>query len=97
MNDITELLESVRLNGITRIDVGLEGNWSPTVVTVWNRETGIIRFDHVKRAHPIHKPSLELYFHGTWLGIHCFCQIKNELVFDQELAERVIEYVEGKL
>lgn len=66
------LLRVIPLDGILRIDVGLEGDWSGSVVTVWTRDQGLVGFDHVARSHSDHQPSAELYFEGAWVGVHCF-------------------------
>jgi len=91
------IIHEISMNTIQRIDVALEGDWSPTVVTVWSREQGLIGFSEVTRSHPEHKPSLELYFKDSWLGIHCFTDIDGQNVFDEEFSTRIIEYVERKL
>jgi len=97
LNDIPDLVRSVPLDGILRIDVGLEGDWSPTVVTVWSREAGFMAFSGVIESHPTYKPSLELYFQGVWLGIHCFNRTNDENVFNKDFARQVIDYVGSKL
>ncbi len=94
---IPDLVQSIPLEGILRIDVGLEGDWSPTVKTVWSRGRRSIDFSQVTRAHPSHKPSLELYFEGAWLGVHCFQRIDGDNVFDEERASRLIQFVETSL
>jgi hypothetical protein len=96
-NGVPDLVKSILLDGILRIDVALEGDWSPTVVTVWSRETGFAGFSKVTQSHRTCKPSLELYFQGVWLGIHCFRRINAENVFNEDFARNIIDYVEGKL
>ncbi len=97
LNNIPGILQHIPLSGILRIDVGLEGNWSSTVVTVWFRDSGNIDFSKVIRSHPSHKPSLELYFQGAWLGIHCYSCKKGKNVFNEHFARKVIDYVEENL
>ncbi len=92
--ELPKILKEISVQGLERIDVGLEGDWSPTVVTVWSRETGLLGFSKVTRSHPRCKPSLELYFENAWVGIQCFKRIDNQNVFNEELAIKVIEYVE---
>jgi len=96
-NDIPNLLKSVPLDGILRIDVALEGDWSPTVVTVWSRESGYMGFSKVIKSHPTYKPSLELYFQSVWLGVHCFTRTNGVNVFDKDFASQIIDYVESNL
>ncbi len=96
MRILPQTLREISLDGLRRIDVALEGDWNPTVVTVWSREEGRHGFSAVARSHPTHKPSLELYFENVWLGIHCFRRIDDENAFDEELAIRIIEYVEER-
>jgi len=91
------IIHEISMNTIQRIDVALEGDWSPTVVTVWLREQGLIGFSEVTRSHPKNKPSLELYFKDSCLGIHCFYRIDGQNVFDEEFSTRIIEYVERTL
>ena len=47
--------------------------------------------------HEVLKPSVELYFDNSWVGMHCFKRIDNMNVFDKELALRIIDYVEARL
>lgn len=97
---LPKILKEISLDDLERIDVALEGDWSPTVVTVWSRERGLQGFSGITRSHETYKPSLELYFGDTWVGIHCFKRVDNQNVFDEEFALRVIGHVEniaGKL
>ena len=48
-------------------------------------------------SHPSFKPSLELYFDDHWVGIHCYWRVDGRNVFDGELAQTVIDFVEAKL
>jgi hypothetical protein len=95
--EIPDILSRIPLDGIVRIDAGLEGDWSPSVATVWSRESGFVGFSNVIRSHPSHNPSLELYFDGAWLGIHCHTRINGKNVFDETFARRIIEFVEKSL
>ncbi len=88
------IVREISLDGIRRVDVALEGDWSPTVITVWTRDRGRSDFSAVVRSHKTFKPSLELYFEGAWVGIHCFNRVDGENVFDEELATKVLEFVE---
>lgn len=97
MRKIHELVRAVPLDGITRIDVGMEGDWSGSVQTVWTRAGGFSGFDEIVREHPVQTPSVELYFHGAWLGVHCFRVEKGRKIFDEDLAEALIHLVEARL
>jgi len=97
MKDLPPIVREISLSGLRRIDVALEGNWSPTVVTVWSKEKGLLGFFKVVRSHPTFKPSLELYFDDAWLGIHCYRRTEGQNVFDEEFARRVIKYVESRV
>ena len=94
--EIPSIVCKISLDAIQRIDLALEGDWSPTVVTVWTCEQGALGFAEVTRTHPTNKPSLELYFTDSWLGIHCFTHTAGQNVFDEEFASRIIDYVESK-
>lgn len=97
VDDLPAIVREISFDGLTRIDVALEGNWSPTVVTVWTRETRFVGFSEVARSHPTFQPALELYFKNAWLGIHCYRHTEGQNVFDEELARRVIDYVESRV
>lgn len=94
---IPTIIQEISLDTIQRIDLGLEGDWSPTVVTTWTRENGFIGFEEAVHSHPKHQPSLELYFENTWLGIHCFNRINGQNIFDQAFAFNIIQYIEQML
>ena len=89
------IIHEISMKTIQRIDVALEGDWSPTVVTVWSPEQGSTGFSEVTGLHSENKPSLELYFKDSWIGIHCFNRINGKNVFDEAFARRIIEYVES--
>ena len=95
--ELSQILYALPLHALAKIDVGLEGDWSPTVTTVWTRSDGLIGFDDVARHHASHKPSLELYFAGSWFGIHCFSRVGDQNIFDERLARGVIAEVEAAL
>jgi hypothetical protein len=40
--EIDELIRSIMLDGLLRMDAALEGDWSRTVSTVWTREGGSV-------------------------------------------------------
>ena len=94
---VPESLRSVPLDALTRIDVALEGAWSETVVEVWSRRGGRSGFGDVVRFHPTRPPSVELYFPGYWIGIHCFRVAPDGLEFDEPRAHAIIAYVEARL
>ena len=95
--DLLALLSAVPLEKLMRIDVGLEGDWSPTVTTVWTRVDGRLGLSDVVREHELFKPSVELYFVGGWIGLHCCCRDGKVNVFDESLVERVIDDVEAAI
>ena len=88
------LLSACPMDDLTRVDVGLEGDWSPTVTTVWARDKGRLGFAEVVREHESFIPSVELYFSGGWIGLHCFRHDGSVNVFDEGLAERIIDDIE---
>lgn len=92
--DLKPLLNACPLSELTRIDVGLEGDWSPTVTTVWTRDGGMLGLERVVREHASFKPSLELYFRDGWIGVHCFRRIGGINVFDEDILRTVIDDVE---
>ena len=94
---VRALLEGIPLDGILRIDVGLEGDWSGSVVTVWTRDWGLVGFDQVVRSHSDHRPSAEFYFDGAWVGVHCFRIEEGRNVFDEDLALELVRQVELRL
>ena len=92
--DLAQLLSACPLASLMRIDVGLEGNWNPTVSTVWSREEGRLGFTDVARQHEAFRPSVELYFTDGWIGLHCFRRIGEVNVLDKERLERIVGDVE---
>jgi len=96
-NVLPAALLALPLDAIVRIDAALEGDWSGTVVPVWSRADGFLGFDRVVRAHATHRPALELYFPGWWIGVHCHRAEGGSFVFDEPRARAVIAYVEATL
>lgn len=96
-NKYQKILDDISLHNLKRIDAALEGNWNPTVTTIWTRERGFIGFDSVIRSDSELKPSLELYFENHWIGLHCYREIDQQNVFDEPLAIRIIEYIDKNL
>ena len=94
---LPQILTHLSFHDVLHIDVALEGDWNPTVKTVWSKEKGFIGFTHIVRSHPRLKPSLELYFPDHWIGIHCFRRMGDVNVFDEDLATRIIEYVSERV
>jgi hypothetical protein len=90
------MIREISLDGIQKVVAALEGDWNPTMVTVWTRDRGALGFSAVTRTHPTFKPGLELYFEDTWLGIHCFNRSNGKNVFDEEFAVELLEYIETK-
>lgn len=96
-SNIPKIVKEISLHDIDRIDVSLEGDWSPNVVTVWSRKKGFFGFSGITCSHPTFKPSLELYFKNSWLGIHCFRKAGDQNVFDEEFALDIVKYIEKRL
>lgn len=92
-----EILERLPLAELKRIDVALEGDWSSTVSTIWTRQERLIGFSKVTRGHKTFRPSLELYFDGMWLGVHCFKRVDDENIFDEQLALNIVRNVDSML
>ena len=92
---LPRIVGTISLSAIVRIDAGLEGDWSGTVVPVWTQDEGGLGFDQVVRSHTAHRPSLELYYDGAWLGFHCFQREGGRNVFDEELALGVVRWVDA--
>ena len=90
-----EIPRWIPLDRIERIVAGMEGDWSPTAVDVWRRGEGASGFAGVRRRHPEHRPSLELYLGDYWIGVPCFERVDGENVFDEVLALSLIEAVEA--
>ena len=95
--ELLALLSACPLENLTRIDIGLEGDWSPTVRTVWRRNDGRLSQTDVAREHESYKPSLELYFVDGWIGLHCFRRVGNVNVLDESTVERAINDVEAAI
>ena len=91
------LIESLSLDGLTRIDAALEGDWSGTVSTVWTRDHGLLGFGAVPQSHPEYVPSIELIFADCWVGLRCSAREDDRNVFDEALARRIIDLVERRL
>ena len=92
-----DVIKKISVENIKRVDVALEGDWNRTVTTVWDRKKGFEGFSKVKKQHAIYKPSVELYFHDYWVGIHCYRRMKGKNVFDTELALKIIRYIDCRL
>lgn len=87
------ILDGVQLDGILRIDAALEGDWNGTVATVWWRGETEPDFSQVVREHREYRPSLELYFAGKWVGVHCFRREGDRNRFDEEKARALVSEV----
>lgn len=92
--EIPNILSKISFDNIIRVDVALEGDWSKTVVPVWTKEDGFLGFDKVSKSHEKFKPSIEIYFPGYWIGIHCFSKLEGKNAFDEKLAKDIIDYIE---
>jgi hypothetical protein len=94
---IPDIVKNQSYAELKRIDVGMEGNWNPTVTTVWEREKGLIGFEKVIRNHPEYKPSLELYYKDGWVGVHCYRNEKDQHEFDETLALHIIRHIKSRM
>jgi hypothetical protein len=95
--DLPPLLSACRLEDLTRIDVGLEGDWSTTVQVAWTRADGSLNPEEHRLEHEAFKPSLELYFDNGWIGLHCSRRVGGMNVLDVSFLKRVIDTVEAAL
>lgn len=86
-------LTGVAVADIVRIDAGLEGDWSGTVTPIWTRADGFVGFPDGGLRHARFRPSLELYFEGGWIGIHCYRVVDGYCILDEERARTVVEHV----
>ena len=77
-------LETFAADLVDRIELGLEGDWSATVRTVWSRDQGFLGFDG---------PATELYLADGWIGVHCFRFEDGRYMLDREKAEALIKHV----
>ncbi len=55
-------LETFAADLVDCIELGLEGDWSATVRTVWSRDQGFLGFDGPATEHTDFRPALELYY-----------------------------------
>jgi len=95
--ELPKVVYEIGLENIKRIDLGLEGSWSDSVVVIWSRESGFTGFESVTATHPNFKHSLELYFDGYWVGIHCFKREQDRNVFDEQFAKKIIDFVQDRV
>lgn len=94
---VREMLDDLSLDDLVRIDAGLEGDWSDTVVTIWTRQDGLIGFGSCPASHSEHFPSVELIFPAHWLGMRCYVRHAGLNELDERMAMTVIELVERRL
>ena len=92
--ELQPMLAACETSDVDRIDVGLEGSWSQSVCTVWNRRDGWLGMTGVTREHSDFKPSVELYFSDGWIGLHCFQRLENSYVLDDSRLEQIVSEVE---
>jgi len=87
-------LAEVPLDGLLRIDLGLEGDWSATVTTVWRPDVGFLGAGGGSWCHRRHRPALELYFEDGWIGVRCDRRIGEEFELDEPRLRRIVRWVE---
>ena len=92
--ELRPLLAACQLDDLTRIDLGLEGDWSESVQVAWTRDAGSQHVNRQRVEHPSFKPSLELYFKDGWIGLHCFRRVGDKNLLDEVLLEELIGLVE---
>ena len=80
---------------VVRIDVGLEGAWSESVRPVWDAERGPLPIPSELPGGPGLVPSLELYFDGGWIGIHCYRRVDGAMALDREAVAEWVREIEG--
>lgn len=90
--DWREWIGRLPLGSLDRIDVALEGSWSETVRTVWRPGDAAPDLGS-PLSHPSLVPSLELYWDGAWLGLHCYRRAGELNVLDEELARAMVAAV----
>ena len=95
--NLKQLLSVCSLADLTRIDVGLEGDWNSSARTVWTRQNRILDVSEAPDGHEDFKPSIELYFSDGWIGLHCFCRRESMNVLDRERLEAVVSEVEAAI
>lgn len=94
---IPSVVQEISLDAILRIDYSLEGDWSGNVKTIWSKTDGFLSYDGILKSHAENIPSIELYFEGYWLGIHCFNRIDGQNVFDEAKSDAIIQYVSEQI
>ena len=95
--ELSALLPHLPLHTLTRIDCALEGDWRRTVAPIWTPAEGFLGFPDSAISHSHFRPSLELYFHESWLGVRCCTRDGEVWRLDEALAHEVIGQVEAAL
>lgn len=94
---IPSAIKQLDLSGLIRIDYSIEGAWNDNLTVIWERDKGMLDYSSINRSHEIHKPAIELYFPGYWLGLHCYNEDQGKYIFDENYALRIIKYIEKQL
>ena len=94
---IPSIIKQISLKDIQRVDVAIEGDWNSTSITIWTPINKSIDFDTILLNHPTKKPSLEIIFSDSWLGVNCYFRSKSKNFFNKDLALQIIEYIEGEI
>ncbi len=92
---VLELLNNIDFGKLTRIDVGLEGEWTKSVKTIWSKDTDSIFLKDFSITSFERKPCIELCFPFYWIGIHCFRK-NEEYCLDLVLVNEIIEFIKKK-
>jgi hypothetical protein len=90
---IPSWLEGFPTELVERVDLGLEGDWSRTVRTVWSREGGLLGYDGAELEHATHRPAAELYLRDGWIGVHCFTKEDRGYRLDARRVDALIQLV----
>ena len=91
---VPDWANSITLSQVVRIDLGLEGDWSETVVCVWNPQDGFLGVPPAFPPHHDLRPALELYMPGGWIGIHCAVTVDGGYAVDEERLRKITECVD---
>jgi len=93
---IPDWLNSFDPASVVRIDVGLEGDWSASVWTLWSRESGRDLEASMPSGPTSLRPAAELYLRDGWIGVHCGRWDGGVYTLDEGLLSALVGFVEGE-
>jgi hypothetical protein len=93
---LPDWLTLVPRDRLLRIDLGLEGDWSATVTTVWRPGTGFLGLGTRPWRHADYRPALELYLEDGWIGVRCERRDDRGFDVDEPRLLEVIRWVESQ-